>query len=457
MKVRLDIDRNIFREYDIRGVYPTNIDCDVSYTIGLAYGTYIKEKYKSNICIVGHDNRISSNDLYNALLEGILNTGCNVIGLGLVTTPMYYYACIKKEIYQGIMITASHNPKDDNGFKIAFNDSSNAKGQEIQDFYEFIKAGIFDYGKGNLTHYDVKEDYLNLMKNSLSFGNRRVKVVLDAGNGTASIIAKELYEMFPLDIETIFCTSDGNFPNHHPDPSVEENLEKLKEVVLEQKADIGLGFDGDGDRVGIISNTGKFISADKYMIIIIRDIIDKVSNKEFLYDIKCSKSLEDEIIKLGGKPHVFRTGASYTKAGVKEFDIPFGGEFSGHVYFRDRFLGFDSGLYAGLRLVEILSKTNKTVDELLEGINHYESTPEIKFKTTDEKKFQIVKKVTDYASVRGYTCITIDGVKIIFDDGFVLVRASNTGPNLTARFEATTKERLEQLSEEFTELINKNL
>ena len=251
--------------------------------------------------------------------------------------------------------------------------------------------------------------------------------------------------------------SDGRFPNHHPDPSIEGNLEKLKEVVLSSGADVGLSFDGDGDRVGVITNSGKFISADKYMIMIIRDIINKVDKKEFLYDIKCSKALEDEIVKLGGVPHIYRTGASYTKAGVKEFDLPFGGELSGHVYFRDKFLGFDSGLYAGLRLLEILSHTTKSVDDLLEGINHYESTPEIKYNTTDENKFVLVRKVMDYASNKNYKCITIDGVKVLFDDGFALVRASNTGPNVTSRFEALTKERMEEIKSEFEEIILKNL
>lgn len=457
MKTKLDINKNIFREYDIRGVYPVDIDFDVSYTIGLAFGTYIKEKYNSNKCIVGHDNRLSSAGLYSALLEGILSTGVDVIGLGLVTTPMYYYACIKKEVYQGIMITASHNPKDDNGFKMAFNESGNAKGEEIQDFYKFLTAGIFEFGNGSLTHYDVRDDYLKLMTDSLSFGDRRLKVVLDAGNGTTSIIVKQLYELFPLDIETIYCNSDGRFPNHHPDPSVESNLEKLKDVVVSSGADIGLSFDGDGDRVGVITNSGKFVSADKYMIMIIRDIIDKVDKKEFLYDVKCSKALEDEIVKLGGVPHIYRTGASYTKAGVKEFDLPFGGELSGHVYFRDKFLGFDSGLYAGLRLLEILSHNNKSVDELLDGINHYESTPEIKYQTSDENKFLLVEKVKEYATDKNYKCITIDGVKVLFDDGFALVRASNTGPNVTSRFEALTKERMEEIKKEFEDIILKNL
>ena len=259
--------------------------------------------------------------------------------------------------------------------------------------------------------------------------------------------------MFPIDLEVINGESNGNFPNHHPDPCVEENLTQLKDKVKELNADVGLGFDGDGDRMGIISNNGTFIPTDKYMIIVIRDLINKVAKKEFLYDVKCSKSLSDEIEKLGAKGLCYRTGNSYTKAKVREEDLPFGGELSGHVYFRDRWPGFDSGLYAGLRLLEILSHTDKTVDELLEGITRYHSTEELKFKSTDDMKFKIVDKIEEYAKSKNYNYINIDGVKVLFDDGWALVRASNTGPNLTARFEAKIEDRLEELQNEFIGLI----
>lgn len=454
MEIKKDINENIFRGYDIRGIYGTELDEDTLYTIGLGFGSYISELGKTK-CVVGHDNRLSSPSLYNALLQGILETGINVITLGLCTTPMYYYACIKLGVYSGLMVTASHNPKDDNGIKFAFDERGNCKGQEIQDFLTYIKKGEFKRGWGVVEAVDIRPSYLELFKNNFSFGNRRIKVILDPGNGTTSIIAKELYEMFPIDIEIINGESDGNFPNHHPDPCVEENLTSLKEYVLKHNADVGLAYDGDGDRLGVISNTGKFIATDKYMIIIIRDIINKVSKKEFLYDVKCSKSLSDEIESLGGKGICYRTGNSYTKAAVRDNDLPFGGELSGHVYFRDRWPGFDSGLYAGLRLLEILSNTSKNVDELLEGINNYYSTDEIKFASPDDKKFQVISKVAEYASSRGYNFLTIDGVKVLFDDGWALVRASNTGPNITVRFEARTKERLEEIQEEFTSIVNK--
>ena len=454
MKIKENINKYIFRGYDIRGVVPTDIDVSTAYTIGVGFGSKLYELGKEN-CVVGHDNRISSPDLHQALLQGLLDTGVHVYDLGLCTTPMYYFACINLKIDSGIMITASHNPKDENGFKFAFSDYQNAKGSEIEDFYNYIKKGNFHYGEGSITKKDVKNEYLIALTDNLSFGKRKVKVVLDPGNGTTSILLDDVFKRLDVDYTIINGKSDGTFPNHHPDPSIESNLTELKETVKKTNSDVGLAFDGDGDRVGVISSSGKFIPIDYYMIIIIRDIINKVSNKTFLYDVKCSKSLEDEIIKLGGTPYCYRTGNSYTKAKVKELDLAFGGELSGHVYFRDKFLGFDSGIYAGLRLLEILSNTNKSIEELLSGINRYYSTPETKYKTTDEIKFSVVKKIEDYCKEKGYTYNNIDGVRVTFDDSWASVRASNTGPNLTARFEASSEERLKEIKEEFESLIFK--
>ena len=453
MKIKDNINKNIFRGYDIRGVYPTELDNDTAYTIGLGFGSYIKKMGKTT-CVIGHDNRLSSPSLYDALKKGILETGIDIISLGLCTTPMYYYACIKLKIFSGVMVTASHNPKDDNGFKFAVDESGNCKGQEIQDFLNFIIEGDFATGNGKESFYNIENDYLTLFRENLHFGDRRLKVVVDPGNGTTSIIVKKIYDMFPMDVIYINSISDGSFPNHHPDPCVESNLTQLKNKVLEVGADIGLSFDGDGDRMGLVSNDAKFIPTDQYMIIIIRDIINKVNKKAFLYDVKCSKSLSDEIEKLGAKGLCYRTGNSYTKAKVRDEDLPFGGELSGHVYFRDRWLGFDSGLYAGLRILEILSKTDKNVLELLSGINKYFSTEELKFKSSDDVKFDVISKVGEYAREKNYKYLDIDGVKVLFDDGWALVRASNTGPNITARFEAKTEKRLEEIEKEFTDLIH---
>ena len=455
MKILNNLEKSVFRGYDIRGVAGDVLTEDFAYTIGKSFGSYVRGFGKNKV-LVGHDNRVSSDYLYNALVKGLLSSGVDVILLDLVTTPMYYYAAIKYNNPTGIMVTASHNPKEDNGFKMAITEEGNIKGKEIEDFYEFTSTGKFLDGEGKIIKENIYDDYLKLFRDNLEFGNRRLKVVIDPGNGTTSIIAEKLYSMFPIDLTVINGKSDGTFPNHHPDPCVEDNLYMLKEKVKEVGADIGLAFDGDGDRMGFVTENSEFIPTDKYMIIIIRDIINKVSKKEFLYDVKCSKSLDDEINKLGGKGICYRTGNSYTKAKVRELDLPFGGELSGHVYFRDRWEGFDSGLYAGLRLLEILSKTDKNVSELLDGIEEYFSTDELKFASDDIKKFKVVEKVKEYAISKGYNFIDIDGVKVIFDDSFALVRVSNTGPNITARFEAKTKERLEEIEKEFIKIIDDN-
>ncbi len=454
MKVLKEINPYIFRGYDIRGVYPTDINEDIAYTIGKSYGSYIQD-LKKTTCVIGHDNRQSSDALTSSLIAGILSTGVDVVNLGLVTTPMYYYSWIKLGIPSGIMVTASHNPKDDNGFKLSFDERGNARGKMIEEFYQYTVQGNFKEGQGTLTEYHIKDDYINLIKNCLSFGDRKVKAVIDCGNGTTSIIAKELYEQFPIDLITLYDESDGSFPNHHPDPCVESNLAKLKETVKSKHADVGIGFDGDGDRLGIIDENGNYVPTDLLMIIIIRDIIDQVEKKTFLYDVKCSKALEDEIVKLGGTPLIYRTGNSYTKAKVKEDNLPFGGELSGHVYFNDRFPGFDSGLYAGLRLLEILSKTDKSVSQLLDGINKYYSTEEIKISSPDDKKNQVVEQIKQYCLNQNYNILTIDGVKVLFQDAWVLIRVSNTGPNITLRFEAKSEDRLQALQDEFLTLVNK--
>ena len=456
MKIQKNINKHIFRGYDIRGIWGEDLTEDVAYTVGLGLGSYIQDLGKKRI-VVGRDNRTSSPILSNALVKGLLETGVDVVNLGLVTTPMYYFSWDKLGIYSGIMVTASHNPKEYNGFKFAFDERGNAKGEMIQEFREYIEKGEFKTGKGKETKINIEEDYLELIRNSVDLGSRKVKVVIDAGNGTGSVIIKQVFGMFDIDPIYIYCDSDPEFPNHHPDPAIEKNLELVKKKVLNTKADLAISVDGDADRVGIIDEKGNYIPADKFMIIIWRDIINKVKSKRALYDVKCSKALADEIEKLGGEPVCYRTGNSYMKAMMKDGDFAFGGELSGHVWFRDRFPGFDDGIYAGLRIIEILSKTHKSVSELLEGINEYYSTPEILVKVEDSKKFSVVEKVKEYVKEKGYKYIDIDGIRMETEDGWALIRASQTSPNLTLRFEGKTKEYRDSLYNEFLTVIEKEI
>ena len=452
------MDKNIFREYDIRGVYPTQINEEVAYTVGRSYGSYIQEKLKRNICGVGRDNRLSSPQLSKELIKGIIDSGCNVIDFGLVTTPMYYYACLKANVIIGVMVTASHNPKDDNGFKFSFDHLGNARGEQIYDFRDYTMKGKFLNGTGEVTEFNPVLYYKSFIKENINMGDRKIKVVLDCGNGTTSLYAKDIYSQFPnLDITMICDESDANFPNHHPDPSVPENNKMLIDKVSEIGADLGIGFDGDGDRVGFITENGEFMPIDKAMIAYIRDINDKVSNKSYLFDVKCGKALEDEIIKLGGNPVVYRTGNSWTRYEVNKMKYPFGGEYSGHMYFTDRWPGLDSGLYNGLRMLEILSHTDKKFSQLVDNINIYYNTPEIKMAVSDDIKFNVVAKVKEYAVNKGYKIIDVDGVRVQFEDGWALVRASNTGPNLTLRVEANSEERLNEIQKEFESVVKDNI
>lgn len=443
------INDKIFREYDIRGIYGVDLDFDKAYMIGKSFGTYIDEKK----VIVGHDNRLSSPELNEGLIKGLLETGINVIDLGLVTTPMYYYAKKKLKIKNGIMITASHNPKEYNGFKISFDIMGNAYGKYIYDFRDFVKKQIYTEGLGILEHYNIKEEYLNEVKKSVNLGDKKIKCVFDCGNGTGSIIIKDIVSMFNIDAVFINCDSDGNFPNHHPDPSVEENMEQLKKKVIETKSDLGIGIDGDADRVGFVLNTGKYITIDLAMIIYYRNL--KLKEKKALYDVKCSRSLIDELEKLGFTHEMYRTGNSYMNMKINTDNYEFAGEYSGHLWFKDKWLGFDDGIYAGLRMIEILSLTDKTISEHLENINKYYSTNEIKIPVTDENKFKIVDKVKEYSISKDYKIITIDGVRVEMPNSWALIRCSNTGPNLTVRYEATTEEELHRIENEFNNLINK--
>ena len=448
------MNENVFRAYDIRGRYPEEINEEFAYKMGLAYGSYIQEKFGEKSCVVSHDNRLSSEALSNELIRGLLSTGVNVYDYGLITTPMHYYARYIEHLF-GVMVTASHNPKDDNGFKFSLDHIANARGKMIEDFKEYFKSGKHITGQGTLFHNSIVDKYIKYMVDNIHLGNNKPKVVLDLGNGTTAVIANRIFSA--LNITPIYINekSDGNFPNHHPDPSVPENMKDLIQAVKKTKADCGFAFDGDGDRVGMVDDKGEIVSTEEFMIFIIRELINKTFSNTFLYDVKCSRCLEDEIKKLGGTPLPYRTGASYTEAKTKEENLAFGGEYSGHLFFRDRDVCIGSGIYAALRMIEILSKDKtKVVSKMKKTIKTYENTPEIRYSVGDDAKFEIVNRIKEYAHKNNYYTNEIDGVKIIFTNGLALVRASNTGPNLTVRCEAENKQDLDKLKKNIENLIN---
>lgn len=455
MKIIKNIDQTIFREYDLRGVYGDEINEDTAYTLGKSYGSYIK-KEKNTIAIIGYDNRESSPILCNALIKGITETGINVVNIGLVTTPMYYFARYHLHIDTGVMITASHNPKEYNGFKMAFSKIGNAYGKLITDFRDFTNEGVFESDViGTIQNININQEYINLLTKSVDFGNKKIKAVVDCGNGTGSIIIKDVLDSLNIEYYPLYCESDSNFPNHHPDPSVHKNMTELCKKVVELGYDLGIGIDGDADRIGLVDEKGSIIGPDLIMTIVYRNIVDKMRNKRALFDVKCSKSLIDELDKLKIEKTMYRTGNSYMNMMMQEGDFDFGGEYSGHIYFRDKFPGFDDAIYGGLRIVEILSHTDKPLSSLLDGINIYLSTEEVKFPVSDETKVDVVAKVKQYCIDKGYQFVDIDGVRVEFDDSWALVRPSNTGPNITSRFEASNKERLVEIEKEFTDLLNK--
>ena len=451
MKLKENINKNIFREYDLRGIYPTEINEQDAYTIGRSFGTYIK-KFNETKTIIGHDNRHSSPTLSQALITGIRESGIDVIDLGLVTTPMYYTARKIYNINTGIMITASHNPKEYNGFKMAFSKIGNAYGELIQDFRKFTEELKFDEGNGSYEERNIREDYIKTLCENLKI-NKNIKVVVDCGNGTGSIIIKDILEKLNIEYYPLYCESNPDFPNHHPDPSVIENQKDLASKVVELGYDFGFGVDGDADRVGIVDEKGNILSADIYMLIMYRYLNKNLKNRKALFDVKCSRSLIDDLRRQDIEPVMYRTGNSYCNMKMQEGDFDFGGEYSGHLFFRDKFIGIDDGIYAGLRILELLSNTDKKLSELYNDMNKYYSTEEIRVKVTDENKFEIIERIKKYCKEKNYKTIELDGVRIEFEDSWALVRASNTGPNLTLRFEAKTEKKLEELQIEFQNLI----
>ena len=453
MKITNKINPAIFREYDVRGVYKEDLNEDVAYTIGRAFGSYAFRQGESKV-VLGHDNRESHNVIYPALMQGILDSGMDVLSLGLVTTPMHNFAKIYYDINAGIMVTASHNPKEYNGFKMSLKKEDSLYGKDLQDFKHYLDGYDFKSGTGSVINEDVFPAYLDNLKKSLNIGKRKVRAVIDCGNGTGSIFIENILKEFNIEYKLLYSESDSNFPNHIPDPAVKANLKDLGKKVKELGFDLGVAVDGDCDRCGLVLEDGTFVAADMIMILFYRALADMMEVRKGVFDVKCSMSLIDEIKKLGLEPCMNRTGSVYCRSYVKDNNLDFGGEYSGHLFFRDRYLGFDDGIYGILRIIELLSHTDKKISELFDGVNHYFSTEELKVRVTDDNKFDIVEGVIKYAKRKKYEFSLVDGIRVIFDDGWALVRASNTGPDLTVRFEAKTEKRLNEIQDEFTKVID---
>ncbi|MBL7687761.1 MAG: phosphomannomutase/phosphoglucomutase [Bdellovibrionaceae bacterium] len=449
----------IFKEYDIRGVVDEQFDAAFAYDLGRAYVTFVTRragKPKLKIAL-GYDARLSSPTLAANLERGITDSGSDVIRLGLVTTPISYFACFALEVDGAFMVTGSHNPPEYNGFKISVGKTT-IYGADIQELRKIIEARDYVTGpggnKGGAEDHDIFPQYVARYREE--FKNLSgVKVVLDCGNGAAGCIARRLYEAVGLKPNILFEQPDGRFPNHHPDPTVEENLDAMKAAVRKDGALVGIGFDGDADRIGLIDENGRFILGDEMMVMISRAILKDNPGAKIIGDVKCSDRLYTDIKNHGGQPIMWKTGHSLVKSKIKEEKAPFGGELSGHVFFADRNYGYDDALYAGLRVIEIIARSGKTISQLLSDLPSAFNTPEIRIDTTEEKKLSIVERLRSvYGSGSADKRVNlIDGIRVSFPDGWALARASNTQPVLVLRFEADSEAGLNRIRNEVESVV----
>ncbi len=437
------ISTHIFREYDIRGVVDKDLTDEFVTLLGQGFGTYMLRKNARSLSI-GGDVRLSTERFREKLISGLLSTGVQVVDLGPVPTPVQYYSMNILPVDAGIMITGSHNPPDYNGFKMTLNKGP-VFGDEIQNIRKIIESGDFETGSGSVRSESIIDQYIEHIVNNITIENP-VKVVIDSGNGAGSLAAHKLFRKLGVDTIDLFDTPDGTFPNHHPDPTVVENIQDLIATVKSSGAALGIGYDGDADRIGVVDENGNIIWGDRLMIIFGREILKTHPGAQIIFDVKCSQALPEMIEKFGGKPIMYKTGHSLLKQKMKETGAPLAGEMSGHMFFSDRYFGFDDAIYASARLVELVSKSGQKVSELLKDVPEYFSTPEIRAETiNDDEKFKIAKLASEYFS-KNYEVIDIDGVRILFGDGWGLVRASNTQPVLVLRFEARSQERLDEIS-----------
>ncbi|MBI2972878.1 MAG: phosphomannomutase/phosphoglucomutase [Armatimonadetes bacterium] len=442
----------IFREYDIRGLVGREITVETSGAIARAYAAYLRERGERRV-VVGRDLRESSPQIRDAVVQALVESGCDVTDIGTVITPVFYFARVHLGIDGGVMITASHNPPEFNGFKLAHGFGT-IYGSEIQEIRRIAASREFVSGRGRMAEQDVDAAYRAMLKEKIRLGPRRLRAVVDCGNGTASLMAPDALEDLGVEVVRLYCDPDPRFPNHHPDPVQPENLRDLIATVRRERADVGLGFDGDGDRIGVIDDQGTIIWGDLLMVLFWREILPKHPGTIGIVEVKCSQVLYDEIARGGGKPIFYRTGHSLIKAKMKEVGAVFTGEMSGHMFFADEYYGYDDAVYAAGRLLRILSHSDRPLSALLADLPRYPVTPEVRVDCPDERKFDVVRALTEQFRKR-YEVIDVDGARVLFADGWGLVRASNTQPALVVRAEGKTPDALASIKRTLEEALSK--
>jgi phosphomannomutase/phosphoglucomutase len=438
----------IFRQYDIRGIVGDDLTTDVALALGSAFAAFIAERGLAGAVVVGRDNRPSGSDLRDALVEGLTAAGVDVVDIGVVPTPLNYWALHHLPVIGGIQITGSHNPSEYNGFKISL-DKASVHGAEIQRLYALTQVARSPAQlRGALRHEAVIDRYIEDVVARIGPLARPMRIVYDCGNGAGALVAPALFERLGVQARGLFCESDGTFPNHHPDPTVAANLEDLIEAVRADGAEIGIAFDGDADRIGVVDGRGRIVWGDRVLILYARDVLARGGRgQSVIFDVKCSQALPMAIEQAGGKPVMWKTGHSLIKDKMRELHAPLAGEMSGHMFFSEGFYGHDDAIYGAARLLRILADAGRTVEQLLADVPDFVSTPELRIDVPEARKFELVAKAVRHFKER-YDVNEVDGVRVLFGDGWGLIRASNTQPILVARYEASSEDRLAAIRNE---------
>ncbi len=433
---------HIFREYDIRGVVGRDLTEETVLDLGRSFGTYFR-KYGARRVSLGRDARESSPRFSELIEQGLAETGCDVLDIGMVPTPVLYFSLFTQGVDAGVMITGSHNPSDNNGFKVCLGKST-IFGAQILEVREIALKRAFETGNGEVARRNVLPQYHQHLAASIRMGPRRLSVIVDGGNGVGGFVGAPLYRDLGCNVTELFCDPDGRFPNHHPDPTIVENLRSAIDLMQQRGADLAIAFDGDGDRIGVIDERGRIIWGDQLMVIFSRAILRERPGATFIAEVKCSQTLFDDISRHGGKPIMWKVGHSLIKAKMKDAGAALAGEMSGHLFFADRYFGYDDAIYAGARMLEILSATDQPLSSLLASLPQTVYTPEIRLDCPDEKKFEVVKALTEEFR-KTHRVVDVDGARILFEHGWGLVRASNTQPVLVLRFEADSDDHLRSI------------